>query len=191
MLLVRTRGLLTVLLAGLLTALLAAARKLPGLSGLARLSGLSLLALLPLLPLLSLLALLSGLRLLTLLAVTRELLHLLAQFLGFAAQHFLLPALLKGLLFALVLLLGQLLLAASELREALQSLVHILLPLLGRLLGRGALAGFVLVLLRVEFEIEHAGQVAAGSLRPAASATAASKGDLDVTERGFGAQQML
>ena len=57
-------------------------------------------------------------RLLVLLALLRTvaaqaggLLQLLAKLFGFAAQHFLLPSLLGGLLLALLLLLGELLLA--------------------------------------------------------------------------------
>ena len=45
------------------------------------------------------------LSLLALLSLLMQLLHLLAQLFGFAAQHLLLPALFEGLLFALVLLL--------------------------------------------------------------------------------------
>ena len=56
--------------------------------------------------------------------------HLPLQLLGFAAQHLLLPALLRGLLLALLLLLGQFLLPLGELLQLLQRLVDLLLLLL-------------------------------------------------------------
>ena len=88
----------------------------------------------------------------------------------------------------LVLLLRQFFLAAREIAQALQGFVGFFLALFGGVAA--ALAGLVLILFAIEFEIEHAGQIAAGVL-PAASATTAAKGDLNVTEGGFGAQQML
>jgi hypothetical protein len=52
------------------------------------------------------------------------------QLLRFAAQHLLLPALLRGLLLALFLLLGQFLLPLGELLQLLQRLIDLLLLLL-------------------------------------------------------------
>ncbi len=59
-------------------------------------------------------------------AVARELLHLLLQLFGVAAQHLLLPALLEGLLLGFLLLLGQFLLPLREILQLLQSLVDCL-----------------------------------------------------------------
>ncbi len=126
---------------------------------------LSLLALLPLLALLALLPLL-GLALLLLallltllrLLSTRELFHLLAKFLSFATKHFLLPALLRGLLL-IGLLLGEFLLAPGEFFQFRERVIHGFLLFL----SRGLLAALVLVLLGVQFEIKKVLQIAAGS----------------------------
>ena len=136
---------------------------------LALLTLLSLLALLALLPLLT--CWLIAAQLLALLALG-HLLQLLLQLLGFAAQHLLLPALLRGLLLALLLLLGQFLLALGQLLQLLQRLVDLLLLLL-LLAGRLRLVALVLVLLGIEFEIEEAFHVARAGAAAAAAATAA------------------
>ena len=146
---------------------------------------LSLLALLALLTLLSLLTLLAGLPLLAGL-VPRQLFHLLLQLFSFAAEHFLLPALLRALLFV-ALLLSEFLLPARKLLELLQRLIEFFLALIG---GRSLCAGFVLVLLGIEFEIEETFEVAAGATT-ASAASPLSEGYLDLSTCGFGAQQML
>ena len=64
-------------------------------------------------------------------------------------EHLLLPALLRSLL-VLLLLLGQFLLPARKLFQLLERLVDLLRTALGRRL----LAGLVLVLLHIQFEIE-------------------------------------
>ncbi len=148
----------------LLIAALASAGALPRLSGLSRLPGLSrlaALALLALLPLLSLLTLLSLLPLLTLLALLPlllllQLLHLLAQFFRFAPQHFLLPALLESLLLALLCCCASSCWRCASSRKLLQRVIHFLLPLFLRRRGARALARLVLILLRVQLQIEHA-----------------------------------
>jgi hypothetical protein len=134
--------------AGLLLLLLLAAGLLAALAALTALAGgggLALLTLLALLALLSLLALLlAGF-------AAGEAFHLALEFLGFAAEHFLLPALLEALLILVLLLAGEFLLAAGQLFEALQGFVDFL----GALILTGALgSGFVLILFGVEFEIE-------------------------------------
>jgi len=65
------------------------------------------------------------------------------------------------------------------------------LPLLLRRRSSGALPGFVLILFRVEFEIEHAGEIAAGPSAATTTALLRSERHLNVAERSFGAQQML
>jgi hypothetical protein len=131
--------------AGLLLLLLLTAGLLAALTALAGGGGLALLTLLALLALLSLLALLlAGF-------AAGEAFHLALEFLGFAAEHFLLPALLEALLILVLLLAGEFLLAAGQLFEALQGFVDFL----GALILTGALgSGFVLILFGVEFEIE-------------------------------------
>jgi hypothetical protein len=157
------------------------------------LAGLALLlALLSLLPLLSLLALLlSLLTLLSLLVLllALELLDLALQLLGFAAQHLLLEALLGGLL-VLAGLIGELLLAARELLELLQRLINFLLTLVAGLTA--AFGALVLVLFGIELEIEEAFEVAGATLGTAApAASAVAERDLDITARGFRAQEVL
>ncbi len=179
---------LLTLLAGLplLTALLA------GLALLTLLALLALLTLLPLLTLLTLLALLSIAAELALLLLLVQLIELLAQLLGFAAQHFLLVALLGSGLRVFLLLLGKLLLPLGQFGQLLQRIVHRLLLLVGRL---SRLLALVLILLRVEFEIEKSFEIAGGAVHAATSTAAASAlaahGDLDIAEGGFGAQQIL
>jgi hypothetical protein len=156
---------------------------------------LTLLTLLTLLALRGLLALLAGFAFLALLlallaAFAGELFHLAAELFGFAAKHLLGPSLLGKLLLSALLLAGQLLLAAGELFE----LLHRLVSLLGAFAGRAAiLGGFVLVLFRVELEIEQAFEVAQIALAVAATAAAASalEGDLNLTEEALGAEQVL
>ena len=70
----------------------------------------------------------------------------------------------------------------------MQRFVDLLLPFFGRCRAL-LLAGFVLILLGVEFEIEQVRQIAAGSA--ATAATAAAEGHLNIAESGFCAQQML
>ncbi len=145
---------------------------------------LSLLAFLPLLALLSALPLLPIL----LLTVLGHLLHLALQLFCFTAQHLLLPALLHGLR-VIALLLRQFLLAARQGIELCQSIVDCFRLLVG---SRPRLRGFVLILLRIQFKIEKAGQVAA---RTAASATTTAsllaERHLYFAEGGFCAQQIL
>jgi hypothetical protein len=141
-------------------------------------------ALLALLPLLA--GLLSLLPLLTLLiaaelagVVPAQLLHLLLQLLGFAPQHLLLIALLRGLRLVAALLLGEFLLALRKLLQLLHRLIDFALPGVGGL--RLAAAGFVLILFGIEFEIEQALQVAHGAI--AAASAAAPAALLAVAER--------
>ena len=152
-----------------------------------------LLALLSLLPLLTrLLALLSLLSLLALLIrrlllrrfPARELLHLPLQFFRLAAQHFLLPALPERLL--LILLVGQLLLAASQVREFLQRGVNFL----GAAVGSGLLTRFILILFAIQLQIREVLQIAA-HIAARASTAARSERHLDIAEGVFGAQGML
>src|SRR5262249_57424110 len=85
------------------------------------------------------------------------------------------------------LLLGQLLLAPRQLLELLQRFVDLLLPLLS---GSLLLAALVLVLLGIELEVEQVVEIATGPAT-AATAAAASERDLNLPERGLGAQQVL
>ena len=64
----------------------------------------------------------------------------------------------------------------------------VFLALLGGIAA--ALASFVLILFAIEFEIEHAGEIAA-SVLPASTTATAAKSHLNVAEGSFGAQQML
>ena len=114
---------------------------------------------LPLLSLLSLLALLSLLTLLLRLIAALQLLHLFLQLLGFAPQHFLLPALPERLL--LILLGRQFLLPARQFGQLLQRLVDLLRAAVGSRL----LSGFVLVLFAVQFEVGQIFQIAARAAR--------------------------
>ena len=84
------------------------------------------------------------------------------QLFGLAAQHFLLPAL-TGNPALLARLLGQFLLAARQFIELLERLVDLLVVLAG---GARRLLGLVLILLRVQFEIEQALRGRAPSLPP-------------------------
>ena len=70
--------------------------------------------------------------LLTLLTLARELLHLFLQLFGFAAEQFLLTALVERLLLIVALLVRQFLLTPGQLVQTVQSVVDILLLLLGR-----------------------------------------------------------
>ena len=118
--------------------------------------------------------------------------QLLLELLGFAAQHLLLPALLRGLLLALALLLGQFLLPLGELLAA-SAAPRRSAAAAAALGGLRLLALFVLVLLGIQLQIEEAFHVARGAAAAAATAAAAllAEGHLDIAERGFGAQQVL
>src|SRR5262249_8203430 len=142
------------------------------------------LARLSLLSLLSLLTLLSAAQLPLLPA--SHLLHAALQFLGFAAQHLLLPPLLRGgLLF--LLLLGQFLLALGKLLELLQRFVDFLLPLVG---GGSLLSALVLVLLGIEFQVEETLEVALGpAASPATASALAAESHLDFAESRLGTQE--
>src|SRR5580658_1071805 len=112
--------------------------------------------------------------------------HLLLELLRLALQHFLLPFLLGGL-GTIALLLGQILLAPGQFVELFQRVGDLLRFLFGG--SRGGLAGLVLILLGVQFQIEEARQVAR---RTASAAPAApAKRNLDLPEGRFGAQQKL
>ena len=121
-------------------------------------------------------------------AVAGELLHLLLQLFGVAAQHFLLPALLDGLLFGFRLLLGELLLPLRELLQLLQRLVD--RPFLALSCGL-LLAGLILIFFGIELQVEQVGQIAAGVLPPPPPAATAAEGNLNIAECRFGAQQVL
>ncbi len=122
-----------------------------------------------------------------LLPAARHPFHLALQLLSLAAQHLLLPALLERLLIPL-LLIGQLLLAAGKLFEFLERFVDLLRALALR--SSGLLAGFILVLVGIEFEVEKAFQVAAGAAH-AAAPTALAKGNLNLAESGFRPEEVL
>ena len=121
------------------------------------------------------------------LTVLSHLLHLALQLFSFAAQHFLLPTFLKTLLW-IVLLVGQVFLSACKGIELCESILNLFLMLLGR---RGSLRCFVLILFRVEFEIEQAGEIAACAAATSSTTTALAKCHFDFAEGGFGAQQGL
>ena len=109
-----------------------------------------------------------------------ELLHLLLQLFGLAAQHLLLPALLEALLRIVALLLCQLLLPPCQSIELLQRIVDLLLFLF---LRRSGLRALVLVLCSIQFEIKQRGQIAShGPTATTASSTALAKGDLNLAE---------
>ena len=168
---------------------------------LALLALLTLLTLLTLLALLALLSLLTLLTLLTLLAllITAQLIllalghvfQLALQLFGFAAQHLLLPTLLRGLLLAFFLLLGEFLLPLGKLLELLQRFVDLLLLLL-LLAGGLRLVALVLILFGIQFEIEKAFHVARASATTTAAAPAlVAEGHLDIARCCFGAHQVL
>jgi hypothetical protein len=123
---------------------------------------------------------------LLLLLVALHLLQLPLQFLGLAAQHLFLPALLIALI-TRALLLGEFFLTFSQLFELLQGFVYFLSALIGRI---GCLAGLVLIFLRIQFEVEKAGEIAARRT-PSATASSRSERHLNLAERGFGAKQVL
>src|SRR5262249_55396677 len=116
--------------------------------------------------------------------------HLLAELFSFAAEHLLLPALLRGLLRILLGLVGEFLLAASERFELLHRFVDLLLACARRLLRAVAL---VLILFGVEFEIEEPLEItsAAGSTATAAALALIAERDLYIAECRFGAHQVL
>src|SRR5581483_816445 len=97
-------------------------------------------------------------------------LELAGQFLGFAPQHLLLPALVKIRYLLPALLFGELLLAAGQFPQLLQGLIQLAIALL----GGGLLAGLVLVFLGVQLEVEHIREIPSH----AAAATAALGRDL-------------
>src|SRR5205823_6590516 len=114
------------------------------------------------------------------LLLPRQLVQLLLQLLGFAPQHFLLPALLRSLLRVLALLLRQFLLALRKLLQLLQRIVDLLLALLLRRLR--PLVAFVLVLLGIQLQIEQTFEVARTGAAASPAATALPpEGHLDIT----------
>ncbi len=115
------------------------------------------------------------------------LLHLAFELFGLAAQHFLLPAFLEALL-RIVWLVRQVFLPLGERIEFFERIFDILLVLLG---GRSGLRGLVLVLLRVQFQIEEAGEIAAGAAATAAATALLAKCDFDLPEGRLSAQQRL
>ena len=133
------------------------------------------------LPVLTLLALLR--------ALAERLFHLFLELFRFAPQHFLLPFLLGGLL-GVALLARQILLTLGELIELLERVFNFLLFAIGAR-GGALLLRLVLVLFRIELEIEKLGEIARGASASTAATAAASEGDLDLAEGGFGAQQIL
>ena len=112
-----------------------------------------------------------------------KLFDLLLQLFGFAAEKLLLIALFEGLLLRVALLLGELLLAASELFEFLKRFIDVFLALLLRA-GTG-LALLVLILFGVELQIEQALQIATGPTTAASASAALAESHLDLPERGF------
>jgi hypothetical protein len=123
---------------------------------------------------------------LLLLLVALHLLQLPLQFLCLTPQHLFLPALLITLI-ARALLLGQLFLTFGQLFELLQGFVYFLSALICRI---GCLAGLVLIFLRIQFEVEQAGKIAARRT-PSSTASSRSERHLNLAERGFGAKQVL
>jgi hypothetical protein len=111
----------------------------------------------------------------------RHFLHLTAQFFRFTPQLLFLPSLFKRLL--LWTLRSQFLLAFGKLFQLLKSFVHRFLLVILLLLRR-LLPGFVLVLAGIQFQVEHARQVALRATAAASTATL-TEGYFNVTEQGF------
>ena len=72
--------------------------------------------------------------------------------------------------------------------RASECVFDIFFVLLGR---RSTLRCFVLILFRVQFKIEETGKVATGVASASSTASALTKGDLNLAEGGFSAQQSL
>jgi hypothetical protein len=123
-----------------------------------------------------------------LLTLLRHLLQLPLQLFGLATQHLLLPSILKRLC-RVALLLCEILLAAGQSVQLLQGVIDILRALFG---WRSCLRRLILILLRVELEVEEAGEIAARIA--SASSTAAAllaKGYLNLAKGGLCAQKVL
>ena len=121
-------------------------------------------------------------------AIARQLLHLPAKLLRLTPQHLLFPALLETLLVVALLLLGQLLLALGEFFQFLERLVHLAFTVRRHFLRSARL---VLVLVRIQLEVEQAFQIAALTARAAGSTAALTKCDLDFTEDRLGTKKVL
>src|SRR5439155_3801252 len=118
--------------------------------------------------------------LLTLAVLRQLLLHLPLQLFRLAPQHLLLPPLLEALL-RITLLIGQILLPLGQSVEFRKRIFHILCTLLR---GRCSLRRLVLVLLRIQFQVEQTGQVPACTVSAAASpATLLAKGNRNLPVR--------
>src|SRR6185437_402837 len=120
-------------------------------------------------------------------AVARQLLDLLLQLIGLAAEHLLLPALLGRLFGVGVALRGKLALPARQLIQLAQRVLDLRAALAG--VERG-LHGLVLILLGVELQVEQARQIAPRRVDRAAAAPG-TESDLDLPERRLRAQQVL
>ena len=117
--------------------------------------------------LLALPVLLAPSALLALPALTELLFHLLLELLGLALQHFLLIFFLGSLLLTVALLLSQSLFALGQLVQLFQRVVDLLLLLFGS--SCRALFGLVLILFRVELQIEERRQIASRSAATAST----------------------
>jgi len=83
----------------------------------------------------------------------------------------------------LIFIGSQLLLTPRQLLQLLKRLVDVLLAAI----AGGLLAGFVLILLAVQFQISQVLEIAAHAAAATATTTLVAKRDLYVAERSFGA----
>ncbi len=113
-----------------------------------------------------------------------QLLHLPLQLLGLSAQHLLLPALLESLL-RILLLIGKLFLPLGQRVQLRQRVFYLLLLLF---LGRSGLRRLVLILLRIQFQVEQAGKIASSAAAASTTAALLPEGDLNFPERCLCAQ---
>src|SRR5262249_11898420 len=139
---------------------------------------------------------LSALAGLTLLPAARQLtlllllepLELLLKLFRLAPQLFLLPAIINVLLFVVALIVCQFLLPPRQLIQLSHGVVDFLLPLLG---SRSLLRLFVLVLLRIQFEVEQIGQIATGARAASPASAALPDSHLNIAYGGDRAIQVL
>src|SRR5439155_332967 len=127
------------------------------------------------------------------LSAVLHLLQLLLEFFRIAPKLFLLIMLLRGLLWVLALLLGQLLLPFRQLLQLLQCFVDGLLLRIAAAALLRLFGALILILLGIEFQIEKALQIAGGPAAATTSSTASalSERHLNVAERRLRAQQVL
>ncbi len=121
-------------------------------------------------------------------ALVGQLLDLLLQFVGRPAQHFLLPALFRTLPGICAALRAKLALPARQLVQLPQGRLDIR-RMLG--VGEGRLRALVLVLLRIELQVEQARQIPARRVDACGAAATARKRNFDLAEGRLRAQQVL